>query len=94
MYKLGVFNGNINVRRPKNYFERFYSVVWDEFFGHKLVPHATVAEALQIEISKYGLSIEWMRYKYNDTAISDYETYTVYAKSEEDALAFKLKFAL
>jgi hypothetical protein len=74
---------NINVRQPKNYFERWYADVWARRIGVSSVLHGVLARILEEEIDQVGA--------YLGSKDSGYR-FVVTFKNEHDYTMFVLRW--
>jgi hypothetical protein len=75
---------NINVHKPKDYFERWYADVWRRRIGQKLAPPGILGRILEEELEQVGATYENTERGYR---------FRVYFDEDQDYTAFVLKWS-
>ena len=47
------YSQNINIHKPRNYFEKWYAAVWRKHIAHSSAPPSMVDNAMMEELAQY-----------------------------------------
>ena len=75
---------NINVHKPRDYFERWYADLWKRRFGAKTAPSGTVQMLMDEELEKVGARYEITERGYR---------FRVYFDQDQDYTMFILRWS-